>query len=317
MMQPFKRFLGPWLCAFCLLMPGLGNTQNSGPTRADYLTLARSGWVFDLHSARSRRDVDLPPVRFDSLEVAKGEICLFGDPPHALARQVVVRFTTLLREVFDRRIAVTFAGREIANCPEQQRVYIRLYSGRPPSSLFNADIRKLNQTYDIRLPNGWREPIRSPAQTVGYFGRNGAVAHLLINQPPLRDLTPLEQDYYKSILVEEMFQAVSFGADILKFDRQTPFYSKLQEVPVNLRYVPWQSEQFMSGLLGSNPSGLCGFDIFMLHALAAAHLETVNSIALLEYIDQNFDDLRDLSRQTMTRPDLHMLFDDTCEAIPG
>lgn len=304
------------LLALSLCVPGASFAQDRPPTRADYLALARTGWVFDLHSARTRRDTDLPPVRFDSVEVAKGEICVFGDAPHVVSKTVISKFTVLLREIYDRHIAITFAGHDIADCPSRQRVYIRLYSDDPPSYLFQADIRALDQAFDIRLPRGWREPIRSPAQTIGYFGRNGAVAHLMISQPPGDEVTSLQEEYYTSLFIEEVFQAVSFGADILKFDRQIPFYSKLQEVPVNLRYIPWGSEKFMTGLLASNPNGLCGFDIFMMHALAASNLEMVNSAALLAYIEQNFDQLRDRSMQTLSHPDLQVLFDGRCLAMP-
>jgi len=312
-MRRFAQGLIGLILAFVIALPSVGYSQ---PTRADYLTLVRSGWVFDLHSARMRRDPTLPPVRFDSVEVAKGEICLFGETPHALSRDVMASFTALLREVYDRQLDVTFAGENIANCPARQRVYIRLYSDLPPSRAFNADLRQLDQDFDIRFPPNWLELIKSPAQTNGFFGHSGPVVHLLINQPPREDVTLIERDFYASILIEELFQAVSFGADILKFDHDTPFYSKLQERPANLRHMAWQSERFMTGLLASNPKGLCAFDVFMLHALAAANLENVNSEALLIYVDTHFDDLSDATMQTLDRPAYRILLDGRCLELP-
>ena len=274
-------------------------------------------FVFDFHSARMRRDADLPPVRLNSTEVALGEVCLFGEPPHALPRKIIATFTELLRDVYGRRLAVTFAGREITNCPRQQRVYIRLYSGLPPEGRFNDDLREMEREFDIRFPPNWNERVKSPAQTNGFFGRNGAAAHVLVSQPPAGELTPLQRDFYTSILVEELFQVVTFGADILKFNRDTPFVSKLQEHPVNLRYLPWTSERFMTGLLQSNPKGLCGFDVFMLHALAASNLETTNSTALLDYIDGHFDELRGRVVETLAKPAYAPVLDADCASLPG
>lgn len=306
------------LCALLVApMSTVADNPVTRPDRSDYLTLARSGWVFDFHSARMRRDADLPPVRFNSTEVALGEVCLFGDPPHALPRQIIRTFTDLLRDVYDRRLAVTFAGREMTNCPPRQRVYIRLYTGKPPYALFNADLQQMDREFDIRFPANWNEPVISPAQANGFFGRNGAAAHLLINQPPEGGMTPLQNDYYTSILIEELFQVVSFGADILKFDRDTPFYSKLQEYPVNLRYLRWNSETFMAALLQSNPKGLCGFDIFMLHTLAISNLETTNSVALLEFIETHFGALRTRSMRTLADPQYRMVLDSRCLDIPN
>ncbi len=322
-MTPGKvaRIVGCLLAVFLYAISAVAAKEtalaSATPDRGVFLKLARVGWVFDIHSSRMRRDADLPPVLFDSAEVALGEVCVFGDRPHALDRQIIRTFTDLLREVYDRRISVSFVGREMSNCPPRQRVYIRLYTGLPPLTRFNDDLRRMDREFDIRFPPNWTEPVTSPAQANGFFGRNGAAAHLLISQPPDDALTLLQRDFYGSILIEELFQVVSFGADILKFDRDTPFYSKLQEVPVNLRYMPWASEGFMSGLLKSNPKGLCGFDIFMLHALASARLETTNTTRLLEFIDAKFDDLRARTARTLANPHYAPVLDESCREMPG
>lgn len=300
---------------FMTVSPGAADNAQQ-PTRDDYLRLAQAGWVFELKSSRKRRGPAFPPIRFNSGEVAKGEICLFGAPPHALSRQIIRAFNDLLRDIYDRRLAVTFAGRNISNCPSKQRVYVRLYDDRLPTALYRADLVQLDHDFDIRLPPSGSAPVSSPAQVNVFFGSGGSVAHLLVNQPHNGNLTKLERDYFTSILIEELFQVVSFGTDVVKFDAETPFLSKLQERPVNLRYLPWQSERFMTGLLGSNPSGLCAFDVFMLHSLAAANLETVNSDELIRFIDANFDDLLTRSVRTLTNPVYQPLLDQRCLALP-
>ena len=137
------------------------------PARSDFLTLARSGWVFDHWTSRARRDPALPPLRFDSAEVAQGAVCLFGDAPHPLSRQIITTFDALLREIYGRQLAITFAGHDIATCPEHQRVYIRLYSGPPPQQRYNADLRALDREFEIGFPPNWREPVLGPARRTG------------------------------------------------------------------------------------------------------------------------------------------------------
>ncbi len=295
---------------FCLVaLPAL-----AGPSRADFLKLAQTGWVYDLDTARMRRPGTVEP-KLDSREVALGDICLFGETPTPLTRSVVTAYTGLLRRIYGRTAPVTFAGDGIESCPPHQRMYIRVYSGTPPSSAFNGDLKVLDREFDIRFPPRWHMPVASPAEANGFFGRNGATAHLMISQAP-GEPTPLQTRFYTSILIEEMYQVVSFGADILKFDRDVPFLSKLQEVPVNLRYRPWTSEAFMRGLLGSNPAGLCGFDVFMLHALAASRLDSTNSEQLLTFIDANFDRIAASTRETMQDPAFALLLDDGCTDLP-
>ena len=104
-------------------------------------------------------------------------------------------------------------------------------------------------------------------------------------------LTPLEQRFFASILIEELYQSFTFGMDILHFNRHQAFTSKLEEFPVDLRHLPWDSPMFMEGLLRSNPAGLCRFDVFMMHALARAPVERTNTDAFLRFIEAQFDDL--------------------------
>lgn len=315
--MPWKMQLS-WAIIFALLavVPFPLVAEAEQPTRDEYLTLVKSGWIFDLHASRMRRHPGLPPVRFNSTEIAQSEICLIGAPPRRHSRQIIMAFAALLHDVYGHRLTVTFAGPDIRSCPERQRIYVRLYEGRPPATMLNRDIQHLDRAFDIRFPTGWTEPVRSPAQTNGFFGHRGPVAHIFVSQPHGENLTPLQRDYFSSILIEELFQVVSFGADILKFDKERPFFSKLQERPINLRYLPWDSEQFMRGLLSSNPSGLCGFDFFMLHALAQSQLEMVNSDELIPFIDANFDALRARAQASLASNEYGILSDQTCLTLP-
>ncbi|KJZ18213.1 hypothetical protein TW80_14835 [Loktanella sp. S4079] len=269
-----------------------------------------------MRGSRRRRATNAPPIVFNSNEVALGEICVIGERANQSSRDVILRFADLLTDIYGRRLAVTFAGRNIQSCPRPSRVYLRLYSGRPPSGLLNADLRQMDRDYDIRLPAHWREPVASPAQTNGYFGYRGAVAHLLVRQAPATNLSDVERAFYRSILIEELFQVVSFGADVLKFDLDRPFLSKLQEHPVNLRNFSWYSTEFMAGLLASNPQGLCSFDVMMLHALAGSGLNSVNSPELIRFMETNFDALVRASETTISEPSYAMLLDPNCSDLP-
>ncbi len=298
---------------FCLIFAGETQAQ---PSRGDFLQIAEKGWVFDYRSSRFRHDPGAPPVLFNGKTVATGGVCLFGDPPHPISKATLKVFSDLLRDVFGRRKTISFVGGEITDCPARQRVYIRLYHGLPSGRLYNADLRYLDDMFEIGLPRHHEEPIFSPAQANGFFGRNGAATHMMIMQPGMAEVTPLEHAFYASILIEELFQVFTFGMDILKFDRETPFYSKLQEYPTYLRHVAWDSERFMQGLLRSNPKGLCGFDVFMLHALATTTLATTNTSDFLDHIRSNFDALLARANSTLSEPSYGTLLDPDCSATP-
>lgn len=290
--------------------------EEADPTRAAYLAIAKQGWVFDFRSSLLRRGPDLPPVLFNGKSIATGAICVFGAPAHPLVHRVLNRFQHLLSHVFGREAPITFARGGISACPPRQRVYLRLYERFASGGAFNADLRSIDAAFGIDLPKDRPEYVRSPAQGIGFFGRNGDVAHLLIRQPEMAEPTLLQQKFYRSILIEELFQVVSYGVDILKFDPDTPFLSKLQERPAYLKHLKWGSEAYMRGLLASNPKGMCAFDVFMLHALAQMTLESSNSEAFLEFIDAEFDDLLARTRTTLADPDLDILIDETCMRMP-
>ncbi|WP_139792865.1 hypothetical protein [Pseudophaeobacter leonis] len=73
----------------------------------------------------------------------------------------------------------------------------------------------------------------------------------------------------------------------------------------------------MAGLLTSTPGALCGFDVFMLHALAGANLRNTNSPALLRFIETHFEQLRDETLQTLSNPGYSSVLDGECLAVPG
>jgi hypothetical protein len=322
-MQNFSRVLSQWLCRLMLCASVLGPApqalaqQINPPSREDFLTLARPGWVYEVRTARHQRETGAAEVQFNSTEAALGPICVFGDQPHAQSARILHIFSDLLSDIYGHRLAITYAPGDINNCPRRQRLYLRLYSGAAPDQRFNADLQHLDREFDIGFPRGWSEPVRSPGQVNGFFGRRGATAHLLINQPPVGDLSALQRKYHASLLIEELFQAISFGSDILKFERATPFLSKLQEIPVNLRTLPWASESFMAGLLTSTPGALCSFDVFMLHALAGANLRNTNSPALLGFIETHFEQLRNQTLQTLANPGYASVLDSGCLAVPS
>ena len=302
--------------AIALLAASLARADSAPHDRADVLALAQRGWVFDFRSSLFRRDPDLPPVRFDARTTARGSICIFGETPHPLSREVIGAFEALLVDLFARSAPIIFAGRGIADCPARQRIYLRLYSGAPPAGDFNRDLRELDRAFGIGLPRDRPERISSPAQAIGFFGRRGDTAHMLVRQPPPGATGPLERTFHISILLEELFQVVSWGVDILKFDREARFMSKLQEYPTNLRHLSWEAPDYMRALLASNPNALCPFDIFMLHALAASDLDTVNTPALLGHLEAGFDALKARAEATVADPRFAILIDGSCARLP-
>lgn len=289
---------------------------SANPLRDGYLDLARQGWVFEYNTSIRRRDPSLPRVIINSREIATGPVCVIGETPHPKTRATIEAFDRLLQSIFGREQAFHFGGSAVASCGRPFKSYIRLYSDPPPLRAFNADLRDLDQLYKIGFPKSRTHAIRSPAQAATYFGRLGTTAHVLVKQPNAHS-TPLDMIFHRSILIEELFQVFTFGLDILIFDPNAQFSSKLQELPINLRGLRWDSPKFKTGILRSNPAALCLFDAFMLHALATTSLKTTNSEDLLTDIDARFEDLLDLARTTLAQQEFASIFDPDCAPHVG
>lgn len=298
------------LTVFALLFAG---TARAAADRVTFLDLARKGWVYELRSAIWGRDPASVEMHINSRELSGAALCVVGEPPHPQTREVLDAFAALMSDVFGKPIPMRFAGPDLDGCGTGRTMYLRLYSGQVPLGAFNRDLRRLDDVYGIGLPRDRQEYVLSPAQAATFFGSRGQATHLIVKQPPEgRSPTPLASRFYSSILIEELYQAFTFGMDILHFDRHLAFVSKLQEFPVNLRHVPWDSPAFMEGLLRSNPSGLCEFDLFMLHALADAPFENTNTPDFIDFIDAHFDDLLARADRTAAREDLAQIMDSRC-----
>ncbi|MFZ5963712.1 hypothetical protein ACOXXX_12220 [Thalassococcus sp. BH17M4-6] len=287
----------------------LGTPATAG--RAEVLELARQGWGYELRTTMIGRDMSIP-VRIHGRTLAGASICLVGERPHPLTAQVINQFRSLLATVHRKPVPMRFAGPTARLCGSGRTVVIRLFSGRPPNSALTDDLFWLNEAYQLGLPRNRVYSAASPAMAQTFFGRLGAGTHVMVKQPAPGTPSALEAAFYRSILIEELFQTFTFGMDILQFDRKAAFRSKLQEVPYDLRRLPWESESYMQRLLSSNPKGLCPFDAFMLHAVALAPVEQTTSPDFLTYIERHFDDLMVRSAATVADSRFGLLFDADC-----
>ncbi|WP_386803713.1 hypothetical protein [Litorisediminicola beolgyonensis] len=281
--------------------------------RDDVLALAKKGWVYQLRTTMIGRDMSIP-VRINGRLLAGASICIVGERPRRQTRLILDEFRALLAEVHGKPVPMRYAGPTARLCGAGRTVILRLYSGRPPNSALTDDLAWMNDSYALGLPTNRLYTAGSPAMAQTFFGRRGAGTHIMVKQPARDDVTELEAAFYRSILVEELFQTFTFGMDILHFDRSGIFQSKLQEFPVDLRYMNWDSQGFMQGLLGSNPSGLCEFDVFMLHAIATAPVEQTNEPAFLEFIAEGYDELMARAQVTLADPGYADLIDAECRS---
>ncbi|WP_246107445.1 hypothetical protein [Puniceibacterium confluentis] len=280
--------------------------------RAAFLKLAKKGWVYELRTAIWKSDPLIPPIVINGRDLAGASLCVVGELPHPQTQAVLNTFRALMAEVFGKPLPLRYAGQGLEFCGTGRSVYLRLYSERPPHVAFNEDLRRMDEVFRFGLPSGREQFVASPAQAQTFFGRRGRTTHVMVMQPPPGETTELEAAFYASILIEELYQSFSFGMDILHFDREAAFLSKLEEFPVNLRHLPWGSAGYMQALLGSNPAGLCQFDVFMLHALAQAPVERTNSDAFLEFINSDFDRLEAVSDATLANPNYAPILDGAC-----
>lgn len=298
------------LAVLVLLLCSLARPGLADP-RSDTLGLARLGWNYQLRSAMFRRDTTIP-VHIHGRDLSGAALCIVGDPPDPQTKETLKAFGALLDRTYGKPLPMRFAGAEVRACGYGRRVVLRLYSGTPPHDALTRDLAWLDRVHALGLPKGRRYRATTPGMAQTFFGRRGAATHLLVQQGGEAPSDPLSRAYHRSILVEELFQSFTFGMDILKLDRQAPFLSKLEEIPLDLRRLPWGSDAFMAALLRSNPARLCPFDVLMLHAVAASPVDQTTDPAFLDWIDAAFDSLSDQAQATLSDARLAPVLDAAC-----
>lgn len=280
--------------------------------RAAWIELARLGWNYQLREPPAGRDMSIPVV-ISPKSLVGAALCVVGERPHPATVEVLDGFRALVRHVFGKPLPMRYAGPDAMACGSGRVAVLRLFSGFPPNAALTRDLAWLNGAYQLGLPEGREYATTSPAMAQTFFGRRGQATHIMVKQPRGLKLDRLEAAFFRSILIEELFQAFTFGADILIARRAAAFESKLQEVPVNLSRLPWDSRAFMRALLGVTPGALCPFDVFMLHAVARTTVEQTVEPAFLRDIEANFRDLETLAAATSRDPRFAGLIDLTCE----
>jgi len=286
--------------------------------KPSFLELARSGWNYSLRTTMVGRDLSIA-VRINGRDMSGAALCIVGEKPSAQSLAILTAFRGLSRHIFGKPLPMRYAGQSAQDCGAGRVVVLRLYSGNPPSWALTRDLDWLNQAFDLGLPQGRDYMASSPAMAQTFFGRRGAATHIMVQQKPQTPATPetqeIETTFFKSILIEELYQSFTFGMDVLMFKRHPVFMSKLQEVPLNIHRLPWGSTAFMSALLTSNPVGLCAFDVFMMHAVALAPVDQTTDPEFISYIDTEFDHLSELTSATLTDPQFNLIVDPGCHAV--
>lgn len=280
--------------------------------KAGYLDLARQGWSYELRTTMVGRDMSIP-VRINGRILAGASLCLVGEKPHPQSLKIINAFRALSLHTFGKPLTMRYAGADASLCGSGRTVVLRLYSGYPPNRQLALDLNWMNRTYELGLPPRASFAATSPAMAQTFFGRRGQSTHIMVKQPALTRLGRLETAFYKSLLVEELFQSFTFGMDILLFDRTAVFQSKLQETPLFLGSRSWESRAFMKALVRANPGGLCEFDVFMMHAVAEAPVDQTNEPGFIDYIDEAYEHLLEKAHNTMADPRFALIFDPLCQ----
>lgn len=283
--------------------------------RLAYVDLARQGWNYELRTTMVGRDMSIP-VHIHGRDLAGASLCVVGERPHPASLEIIDAFRALALHVFAKPLTMRYAGRDASGCGTGRTVILRLYSGHPPNRALSADLRWMNLTYQLGLPGRRFYAATSPAMAQTFFGRRGQGTHIMVKQPGPTPPGTLERAFYKSILLEELFQSFTFGMDILLFDRAAAFQSKLQETPFNLYRLSWESRDFMRALVASNPGGLCAFDIFMMHAVAQAPVDQTIEPGFIDYIDREYDVLHARATATMQDARFAAIVDAICRPAP-
>jgi hypothetical protein len=282
--------------------------------RAAFVALARQGWSYELRTTMIGRDLSIP-VHINGRDLAGASLCIVGEPPQDASLAVLDSFRALVHRAYGKPMTMRYAGEDAALCGSGRTVILRLYSGFPPNRALADDLRWMDDLYQLGLRRHGNFAATSPAMAQTFFGRAGQGTHIMVQQPQVRPRDALEATFYRSILIEELFQSFTFGMDILIFDRQPAFLSKLQEVPTNLYRLAWDTPAFMRALVRTNPPGLCTFDIFMMHAVAEAPVDQTTEPAFIDFIDANYDTLLALAEETMVDPALASILEPDCRRL--
>ena len=279
--------------------------------KAAFLDLARQGWTYDLRTTMLRRNMAIP-VHINGRDLAGASLCLVGERPHPKSLEIIDAFRALAQRAYGKPLTMRHAGPRAAGCGSGRTVVLRLYSGFPPNQALSDDLAWMNRVHQLGLPPNGYYAATSPAMGQTFFGRRGQGTHIMVKQPAIARLGRLERAFYKSILIEELFQSFTFGMDIVQFDRSGGFLSKLQETPFNLYRLSWDSRDFMRALVNSNPGGLCVFDVFMMHAVAEAQVDQTTDPAFIHFIDREYDRLMARTLETVADPRLAEIYDPDC-----
>ena len=286
----------------------------AAPQKDSYLDIARKGWSYELRTTMIGRDMSIP-VHINGRDLAGASICMVGERPNRQSLEVINAFRKLIAHVHDKPVPMRYAGPRAEACGSGRMIVLRLYSGTPPNRALSDDLNWMNRTYKLGLPKDRFYAASSPAMAQTFFGHRGQGTHIMVQQTAIPGSDRLDDAFFRSILVEELYQSFTFGMDILQFDSDDPFHSKLQEIPLNLHRLAWGSRAFKRALLGSNPPGLCEFDVFMLHAVAKAPVDETTMPDFIDYIDANFEDLVDMTRGTIADGTYDVILDPDCQPL--
>lgn len=297
------------LTLLCLVMV---SPIHAATQKDTYLDIARKGWSYELRTTMIGRDMSIP-VHINGRDLAGASICMVGERPNPQSLTVINAFRKLVGHVYGKPVPMRFAGPSARRCGAGRTIVLRLYSGPPPNRALSEDLNWMNQTYQFGLPQDRFYTASSPAMAQTFFGRRGQATHIMVQQTALPEGDRLDDAFFRSILIEELYQSFTFGMDILKFNREGPFFSKLQEVPLNLHSLTWGSRAFKRALLGSNPPGLCEFDVFMMHAVAQSPVDETTRPVFIHYIEENFDTLVEMTQATIRDTDYDVIRDPNCQ----
>ncbi|PKQ11793.1 MAG: hypothetical protein CVT70_12750 [Alphaproteobacteria bacterium HGW-Alphaproteobacteria-1] len=282
---------------------------------AEWLVMARRGWSYELRETMVGRDLSIP-VRISGRALLRADICLLGEAPRPETRAILDAFTALLGHVHGRAPRLIEAG-EAQDCLESAQVLLRLRSGSAPETGMSRDIAWMEARFALGLPPRHDWTAIAPAMAQTFFGRRGAVTHILVEQAAGAG-DAADALYFRSILIEELFQAFTFGMDILHIDAETPYLSKLEERPLRMARPPRPgTPEYRRALLGTNPPALCPFDILMLHAVAETPVAETNGPDFLAFIAAEFADLHARAQATMQDARFAPLLDPACRPIGG
>ncbi len=248
--------------------------------------------------------------------------CIYGVPANHRVRQRVTTFYRMINREF-HKVSMPVYVRSVEACPTDTSICVYLHeSFEYPSETLYLEETKLRYFLKISRPASFKKR-QGLASITRIKGAKPGTVFVKINQ--LSKLSSQNKTYAKlvdSIVVEELFQAISNGNDINKSTQRMSVLHEPARAQIPLPHPPDHSigsledPQFLgffNKMLNAKPTGLCSYDVWFLALADKAKEEGLYFYdQYLNYYEMHRDAIHKKAFKIENKTQYKSLFDARC-----